>query len=593
MIPCSKCKCILEKDWTICPKCGTKTKEQNRFYYEHSSKRNDFLSNVTNSNATSDKRVVKEITAPIVEFTNQEISELKAHHEFFEKLDDDQKKTVLLQDKRILCIAGAGSGKTTVLTKRIEYLIKHRGVDSKNILAITFTRRAAHEMKTRLKNIVDNSTITTFNSFCESNLIEHEHLYYNMPQRVISYIEARKLLFDCFRECNLSIYDFMIQYFDVKNIEREYEDEYISDLFNDILSIVDYLKNENLLPDSLLTNSKLQHDYEHRTIIEMFYVIISKYINKMKYLGLRDYSDQVLHFYNLISLNESLKKQLQRRYKYIFIDEYQDVNTIQVKLIDELLCDDTHLFVVGDPRQSIFGFRGSNIDYIVNFSKRYRNSNTVILSTNYRSAKNIVALANESIKEMSIVSQHSDKKESDKLFLIECVDEEKESEFVASYIKRIISDKTNKDNQIDPKEIFILARTNAQLDLIEKYVKEKEIAYIKRSVEKMEMSFAKSGEITISTIHAIKGLEAKVVFVIGLVSGLFPSKAKDKQILSIMKENYNSESLDEETRLFYVALTRAKEQLYLTYYSSKNSKKKQKSSFLTKEVIKFLKQDSY
>jgi superfamily I DNA/RNA helicase len=272
------------------------------------------------------------------------------------------------------------------------------------------------------------------------------------------------------------------------------------------------------------------------------------------------------------------------------------------------LTDKTHLFVVGDPRQSIFGFRGSDINYILNFVKKYPESNVVFLNFNYRSIKEILNVANESIRVLGLPDlksadlkiakdksnsaetkfkdeSFSDKATSEKVYLIQCENKEKEAEFISLHIKRLIKEK------ISPSEILILARTNFQIDFITEQFETKEISYVRKSLDLLDKQKQDSKKVVVSTIHAIKGLEAKIVFVMGLVPGIFPGFSKEKQILQELKRQSFTDSYDEELRLFYVAITRAKEKLFLTYYAK--GKKMGQNPFFTTELLSLLKMDKY
>lgn len=521
--------------------------------------------------------------------SDDELLKIKESKVDLDMYDDGQKRAIISESIRLLCIAGAGSGKTTVLTKRIEHLVKTKGVDPSKILAITFTRHAAKQMKERLNNVASTATICTFNSFCETNLQKYEHHYYDKPQTVLSYRQSIKLLSDCFSELRISLSGLYRDYFGNGSLDRSSDFELRGQLFNDIFSVVDYLKNEDLEPDAILDTLNYQKNYSDKNLAQIIHDVVKVYLSKMKYIGFRDYSDQVLHFYKLLCKNNSVCDQIKDKYDYIFIDEYQDVNTIQVKLIDKILRNDSNLFVVGDPRQSIFGFRGSDIKHIMNFSKKYNDSKVVSLKTNYRSAKNIIEIANTSIKEMGITPQVGVKDFTEDVYLIECETEEREAEFISNHMLRLIA------SGIKPCELFVISRTNAQLNYITEHLNAKGIHVLKKSVELHNMSKeALDNQVTVSTVHAIKGLEAKHVFVTGLVSSVFPSFTKDKAVVSTIKHKYSKSIIDEEKRLFYVALTRAKEGLYVSHYKKNvNGKKRSKSTFLTEELTVLFKEDYY
>jgi superfamily I DNA/RNA helicase len=550
----------MDSEWYLCPKCGNKPKEDNNTCI-----------------------LQKELNDKII-ISENETKEISENPEFFINLDNEQKKAILCQSKRTLIIAGAGSGKTRVIIKKIEYLIKNKKINPKEILAITFTRHAANELRNRIGDSCKLSTITTFNAFCEASLLKYEHLFYHMPYRVISSNEQKKLVNDCFNELKISVFDFIKSYYDIKFIPEEKKEYYIQKMFDDLFSVIDYIKNEGLDTDSILNAKKDEITYEDKKIIETIHDLVFTYNKKMRYMGLRDFGDQLLDFYKMITKNHNIRKEMQK-YRYIFVDEYQDVNTIQVKIINELLLKESFLFVVGDPRQSIYGFRGSNLEYILNFKEMYSDSKTIALKNNYRSIKTIVNISNEVVKHMNIPMQIANSSTDKSTYLIECEDDLKEAEFVSSCIKRHIKNKTK-------ERIFVLARTNSQLEPIAEKLKSQNIGYAKKaSDEKLQKN--EKENIILSTIHSIKGLEADTVFILGLVSGVFPSKTHDEKILCLIKSRYGKFFEEEEKRLFYVGITRAKLNLFLTYYKKKDNKKKNISRFISEELKKQLKFDIY
>ena len=224
------------------------------------------------------------------------------------------------------------------------------------------------------------------------------------------------------------------------------------------------------------------------------------------------------------------------------------------------LLNSPNLFAVGDPRQAIYGWRGSDISYILNFEKDYGESETVHLTKNYRSAKELVNFINYSIEGMGLPALEYHKETGNaKIKLINFENEDAERKFV---IKEILQ------GDLDPSEIFVLARTNRQLMELSQIMKTRGIDHVVKTDEVRNPKNTSEGDITLATIHAIKGLEAKKVFVIGANDQNFPCKATDHPTIEMIKNNdYNRE--EEERRLFYVALSRAKENLFVTYTGKK------------------------
>jgi DNA helicase-4 len=278
--------------------------------------------------------------------------------------------------------------------------------------------------------------------------------------------------------------------------------------------------------------------------------------------GLRDYTDQ------LIDATKFLKENPDKvpNFEHILVDEYQDVNAIQIELLGLLSSRDDlgdslaeNIFVVGDPRQAIFGWRGADINYILNFEKNYGVVEVIHLTKNYRSAREIVEFMNHSIGEMGLpdLEGHHDFKA--KIKIVDFDSEEDERNFV---VRKIL------ESEIPRDEIFVLARTNRQLMELSQMLKQRGISHVVKTDEVRNPKAIAKGEVTLATIHAIKGLEARNVFVIGCNEQNFPCKASDHPAIEMVKED-NYDKHEEEKRLFYVAISRAKEVLYLTYSGKK------------------------
>lgn len=474
----------------------------------------------------------------------------KEFESFLEGFNEEQKKAIISDFDKILCVAGAGSGKTTVLTKRIEFLIRKRNVNPEEILAITFTRKAREEMQKRLRELgIENVNVHTFNSFCESILKKHEDKIYGRRMRIQSYADKILALNMALSNLGFDIETVINSYFTSK--QRENKEAYqLTNLFmNDCFSIIDYFKitGEKEYDFSKDVEANEQHNAKR------IYQITQQLKEHMNLQGLRDYTDQLIDGIKFLSENKNHIP----NFSHILVDEYQDVNAMQVKLLNIL--NPKNLFAVGDPRQAIFGWRGSDIKFILNFEKDYGKTQVIHLTKNYRSSKKIVEFMNHSIKEMGLIDLKSHHEMDSEIKIVDFSSEEEEREFV---IKEIL------ESGLLGEDIFVLARTNRQLQELSLLMKQRGILHIVRTDEIRNPIEAKKGYITLATVHAIKGLEAKLVFLIGANEQNFPCKASDHPIMELVKTTVYDRQ-EEEKRLFYVAISRAKERLYITYSGTK------------------------
>jgi superfamily I DNA/RNA helicase len=279
----------------------------------------------------------------------------------------------------------------------------------------------------------------------------------------------------------------------------------------------------------------------------------------MEVQGLRDYSDQIIDAIGFLKKNAGAIPQ----FEHVLVDEYQDVNAMQIELLDLLKAP--NLFVVGDPRQSIFGWRGSDIKYILDFEKGRENVEVVHMTKNYRSAQEIVEFMNHAISDMGLPDlEHQQFKTGDDKRIVRVLDFDSEEGERAFVMRNIV------DGDIPNKDIFVLARTNRQLNELSRLMKTAGIPHFVREDDRGQTMQEGEEAVTLATVHAIKGLEAKKVFVIGANEQNFPCKASDHPAIEMLKtEDYDRE--EEERRLFYVAISRAKKILYVTYSGKKPS----------------------
>ena len=591
--------------------------------------------------------------------------------DYIEKLNNEQKKAATFKDGPCLVIAGAGSGKTKVLTTRIANLIEN-GVKPYNILAITFTNKAAGEMRERVNNIINahDAFIGTFHSFGLKIIRENSALF-NLTSAftLIDTEDQTSIIKKIMKDINIT-------------------DKMISPAF--IKSKISFIKN-NMLSDSEIANFLISEN--EKIAVKIYY----EYEKILKRNNTLDFDDLLKKPVELFNSNKEVLEKCQDKFKYILIDEYQDTNEVQYKLVKLLSKKYLNLFVVGDPSQSIYAFRGANYQNILNFEKDFKGCTVIKLPQNYRSTQTILDAANEVIshnKQRKDLDLFSDLGQGVKIKYIRTFNDSMENKRVVDEIQKLYEEGYNR------KDMAIFYRTNAQSRSIEDalvkanipykvfgsfyFYKRKEIkdllAYLKlianpsddvslervinepkrkigdktienlrekarslnismfeaidsgkelefknlilnlieiskdtsitglidktlelskmketyendkslesdirlenlmefRSVSEtyeketgnvnlsdflMEVSLVSdaaeysldSDAVTLMTVHSAKGLEFKVVFIIGL----------EENIMPISKALYDDEELEEERRLMYVAITRAKEKLYL------------------------------
>ncbi len=512
----------------------------------------------------------KDVLSFATEITEKDRQIFDAFGNFLEKYNDEQKKAIIDTAKHILCIAGAGSGKTTVLTKRIEFLVKMRGVNPKSILAITFTRKARQEMISRLSGI--DVRVETFNSFCEQILRKHGREFYGREMDVLDFSKKIRIVSEALRKLGYTSSMAVDRYF--SSMRKKDERTLFFNLVNDVFSLIDHYKNNKRDIRHFKEAITHQSNSRDKPAALFVYNLIKEIEELQKKHGLRDYTDQIVHALELFRTRDDLMP----RYEHILVDEYQDVNDLQVDLLDVL--DPDNLFVVGDPRQSIYGWRGSKLKNILIFPEKYDDVSVVQLTKNYRSSQDIVDLSNKLIKPLQFpdlksgklgdVSAGSPKQH----LLIRHKNENAEALFVA---QSIIA------QNIARNKIFVLARTNGHLDKISDVFDMHGISYLKKTAAETDATEPAEDQVTLSTVHAIKGLEAEVVYVMGVNTKMFPCLVSDHPVQDLAKLDYEYDKQEEELRLLYVAMTRARSTLVMNYTGNL-------SKYVTKEMKKIFSQ---
>lgn len=363
------------------------------------------------------------------------------------RLNDKQREAVLHMDGPCLVLAGAGSGKTSVLTNRIANLIEN-GVEPSNILSITFTNKAAKEMKERVYNLIGKIAydiqISTFHSFGLKILKKHYDLLgYDKNFVILDSDDTLTVIKKLIKESNL----------DPKEYSAKYVRNKISGAKNQLLSVSAYERIE----------------YDKNIIL-----IYDRYLKKLKSNNSIDFDDLLLLPIELFKKNKELLNYYQDLYRYILIDEYQDTNEAQYVLTKMLADKYKNLFVVGDESQSIYSFRNANYKNILNFESHYPSAKTILLEQNYRSTQTILNAANEVIKnnkERKDKNLWSNNDVGDKIKYVRVDDEKDEASYVSREIKRLVSDGVKYD------DIAILYRTNAQSRIVEEYMLKSAIPY--------------------------------------------------------------------------------------------------------------------
>ncbi|MEO6549854.1 MAG: ATP-dependent helicase [Ferruginibacter sp.] len=662
------------------------------------------------------------------------------------KLNDKQREAVVSEDKRLLVLAGAGSGKTKTLLQKLIYLIEEKGVSPSSILAITFTKNATNEMIDRLiisadttgqyenmlidKSLnkaqkdkervhqqrkykwIDGLTVRTFHSFCYSILRnygvnefdnkfriignekrdEEDDLSRNVAPETVFEVAHKLLIEQCadtnyllqlkryildylidkihldsknksyllkdgkyftsldgtkvrskseqfiadwfYRhsikyeyepllnvkdfafhpdfyvpEANLYIEHISDKSFSTKNKEEQFNKgnlllvktyesmtkdsalfnhtldsvvknrlpanyhanvsltykeefngyhEYVKDFVVQVIRITDMIKVENIDLKIVLENAGNDQHERVRNFYELAIPIVEKYISYCTDKSYLDFNDLISRSASLFQHHADIANKYKSKYQYILVDEFQDVNNLQVELIKLLLTNQSQLFCVGDDWQSIYGFRGSNVSYIIDFEKHFPNSKVVKLNLNYRSTQNIVGASNEVIRHNKVKVEkeiHASKKSEHKIVVYAGNSEEENIKFCVDKVNEFLTEGLTSEDIL-----FLYRRSKMYSPYFYRFKNE---------------NIRVQGK----TIHAAKGLEAKVVFILGLTEGYggFPDIWLEDRIFQIIKKANHDLLIEEERRLFYVAITRAKDKLFLI------TEKGNESSFL-KEI---------
>ena len=378
---------------------------------------------------------------------------------YLDELNEPQRAAVLHKDGPIIIIAGAGSGKTKVLTTRIAHLMGVHKVDAFNILALTFTNKAAKEMKERVQKVLGNT--------------EARNLYIGTFHSVFARIlraEANKLGYPT----SFTIYDTDDAKSVIKTVMNELEIDVSNYKPNTVYNRISSAKNSLIGPSEYVNDSTIQQE-DARANRPMIGQIYAAYANRCFKNGAMDFDDLLYKMYILLKNHPDALIKYQRKFKYIMVDEYQDTNTSQYEIMKLLGAMHENVCVVGDDAKSIYSFRGATIENILQFERDYDDVKVVKLEQNYRSTKSILSVANEIIgnnKNQIKKALWTDNGTGDKIKLVRTATDNEEGKYVADTIQE-----EKLRNHYFNKEFAILYRTNAQSRAYEESLRRMNITY--------------------------------------------------------------------------------------------------------------------
>ncbi len=371
----------------------------------------------------------------------------------FSSLNDAQKEAVVAEDKHLRIIAGAGSGKTRVLTMRIAYLIEKMGVFPKNILAITFTNKAAAEMKSRIGAMLGDDLntvwISTIHSLCMRILREDiAAMGYPKNFTVVDQNDQHQILKEAYKEYGI----------DKKNLS-----------YGNVLNYIGNCKTERMSPERAMMLASGDYNEENKAKVYDYYE------KRLKSIYGLDFDDLILWTVEMFSKFEMIKKKWSNRFEYIHVDEFQDIDKTQYQLIKQLSSVHDNIYVVGDPDQTIYTWRGADVNIIINFEKDFKDTRTIILNQNYRSTNMILSGANSVIKnnKLRVEKDLFTKADDGEKIVHNTLDSlENEAYYVRKEISKLYGDGTKYSN------MAVLYRSNYLSRNIEKVLVEAQIPYV-------------------------------------------------------------------------------------------------------------------
>jgi DNA helicase-2/ATP-dependent DNA helicase PcrA len=361
---------------------------------------------------------------------------MKVKNDYLDQLNSEQRKAVTHKDGPLLILAGAGSGKTSTMTHRIAYLIREEGVSPYQILAVTFTNKAAKEMRDRVEALIGkglNMWILTFHSACLRILrIYGDKIGYDKNFVIYDPGDQKTVLKNCMKELAI----------DDKNITPAY-----------VLSIISDCKEKGISPAEFAKNNNTR--LKERTIADLY----NSYEKTLKANNAMDFDDLILRTVQLLSGDEETLTYFRNKFKYIMVDEYQDTNHMQYRFIKLLAQGHNNICVVGDDDQCIYQWRGADINNILDFEKDFKGTEVIKLEQNYRSHANILAGAHSIIRKnhgRKPKKLWTDKEKGEKIKYYRADDDKEEARYIATEIERL------RRGEGKYWDYAVLYRTNAQ-----------------------------------------------------------------------------------------------------------------------------------
>ncbi len=378
--------------------------------------------------------------------------------ELLEGFNEQQREAVLYCDGPSLVIAGAGSGKTRVLTHKIAYLLD-QGLEPWSILALTFTNKAAREMKDRIARIVGEERarrlwMGTFHSiFLRILQTEHEAIGFSSRFTIYDADDSVRLVKAIIKEMSLD--------------DKIYKP-------STILGKISGLKNQLVSPEAYYANNQA-YQSDLRSRIPLLREIYKRYVSRCRQADAMDFDDILVCTHNLFEANEEIRRKYVERFRYVLVDEYQDTNAVQHRIVWQLTKERRRVCVVGDDSQSIYSFRGANIDNILTFTDAYQEAKLFKLERNYRSTQMIVGAANSLIKKNSMQIRKnvfSENEQGDKIQITEAYSDVEEGMIVVRKIAEL-----RRREHYGYSDFAILYRTNSQSRVFEEALRKNGLPY--------------------------------------------------------------------------------------------------------------------
>ena len=391
------------------------------------------------------------------------------------RLNPEQRAAVLHTEGPLLILAGAGSGKTNTMTHRIAYLISEKGIPANRILGLSFTNKAATELKDRVRALVKKTAgdqaakgliVSTFHSLCVRILREYaDRIGFTREFSILDPSDQESIVREILKHVNI----------DSKKFDSAW-----------ILFQIGQAKNKFLSGDQAmeffdgLKGPKVSYD-EYSIAVQS---VFPRYIERLKLLNAMDFDDLLFHAVTLLETHEDVRKGLSWRFRYILVDEYQDTNPAQFRLLEALTCTHQNLCVVGDDDQSIYAWRGADPAHILGFHEHFQDTTRIILNRNYRSTENILKAANEVIAKnpkRHPKSLWSGKGEGSPIHLIAVEEDRAESQMVVEEIKKLGAQRANSTDSgtghVFWNDFAILYRSNRQSRIFEEALRLHQIPY--------------------------------------------------------------------------------------------------------------------